>query len=123
MPIFLNIGTPLAQWMLTKIMVIIIKDELVNPPTWFSSFRDLTLICSLRLHADIVIETQETDLYYKWLKPRGGMDFIDDFVLPGLEEGIRLDTELNFDPSIVVDRIVPENTHQLYNRIQFATTL
>ncbi len=109
--------------MLTKVMVIIIKDELVNPPTWFSSFRDLTLICSLRLHADIVIETQETDLYYKWLKPRGGMDFIDDFVLPGLEVGIRLDTELNFDPSIVVDRIVPENTHQLYNRIQFATTL
>jgi hypothetical protein len=69
------------------------------------------------------IETQETDLYYKWLKARGGMDFIADFVQPGLEEGIRIDTELNFDPSIVVDRIVPENTHLLYNRIQFATTL
>jgi hypothetical protein len=51
------------------------------------------------------------------------MDFIADFVQPGLEEGIRIDTELNFDPSIVVDRIVPENTHLLYNRIQFATTL
>ena len=37
---------------------------------------------------------------YKWLKPKGGMDFVDDFVPPGLEEGIRLDTELNFDPSI-----------------------
>ena len=109
--------------MLTTIMVILIKDELVNPPSWFSSFRDLTLICSMRLHADIVIETQETDIYYKWLKPRGGMDFIADFVLPGLEEGIRIDTEPNFDPSIVVDRIVPENTHLLYNRIQFATTL
>lgn len=121
-PIINKAGTQLARWMLSKVMVIIIKDELVNPPTWFSSFRDLTLICSMRLHADIVIETQETDLYYKWLKPRGGMDFIDDFVLPGIEEGIRLDTELNFDPSIVVDRIVPENTHNLYSRIQFATT-
>ncbi len=123
MPIFQNTRVRLARWMLTTIMVILIKDELVNPPTWFSSFRDLTLICSMRLHADIVIETQETDLYYKWLKPRGGMDFIADFVLPGLEEGIRIDTEPNFDPSIVVDRIVPENTHLLYNRIQFATTL
>ena len=123
MPIFQNTRVRLARWMLTTIMVILIKDELVNPPTWFSSFRDLTLICSMRLHADIVIETQETDLYCKWLKPRGGMDFIADFVLPGLEEGIRIDTEPNFDPSIGVDRIVPENTHLLYNRIQFATTL
>lgn len=123
MPILQHNRVRLARWMLTTIMVILIKDELVNPPTWFSSFRDLTLICSMRLHADIVIETQETDLYYKWLKPRGGMDFIADFVLPGLEEGIRIDTEPNFDPSIVVDRIVPENTHLLYNRIQFATTL
>ncbi len=104
-------------------MTLIIKDELVNPPTWFSSFRDLTLICSLRLHTDIVIETEDTDLYYQWLKARGGMDFIDDFVTPGIEQGVRLDTEHNFNPSIVVDRIVPENTHQLYNRIQFATTL
>ena len=36
------------------------------------------------------------------------MDFVDDFVSPGSEEGLRLDTEFQFDPSIVVDRIVPE---------------
>ena len=101
-------------------MILIIKDELVNPPTWFSSFRDLTLICSMRLHADIVIESLDADLYYKWLKTRGGMDFIADFVRPGSEHGLRLDTAFNYNPSIVVDRIVPENTHQLYNRIQFA---
>ena len=104
-------------------MIIIIRDELINPPTWFASFRDLTLICSLRLRADIVIESENADLYYKWLKPRGGMDFVEDFVRPRSEEGLRLDTEFQFDPSIVVDRIVPENTHQLYNRIQFAATL
>ena len=51
------------------------------------------------------------------------MDFIADFVIPRLEEGIRIDTEPNFDPSIVLDRILPENTHLLYNRIQFATML
>lgn len=103
-------------------MILIIRDELLNPPTWFSSFRDLTLICSLRLRAEIVIESEDVDLYYKWLKPRGGMDFVDDFVRPGREEGLRLDTEFQFDPSIVIDRIVPENTHQLYSRIQSAAT-
>lgn len=101
-------------------MILIIRDELINPPTWFSSFRDLTLICSLRLRADIVIESETVDLYYRWLKPRGGMDFIDDFVRPGSEDGLRLDIEYQFDPSIVIDRIVPENTHILFNRIQSA---
>lgn len=101
-------------------MILIIRDELVNPPTWFSSFRDLTLICSMRLDSDIVIETEETDLYYHWLKSRGGMDFISDFVRPGIENGVRLDTEFNFDPSIVTDRISPENTRELYHRIKFA---
>ena len=101
-------------------MILIIRDELINPPTWFASFRDLTLICSLRLETDIVIETDETDLYYHWLKSRGGMDFINDFVRPGIENGVRLDIELKFDPSIVTDRIAPENTHQLFNRIKSA---
>ncbi len=104
-------------------MTLIIKDELINPPTWFTSFRDLTLICSMRLHLDIVIETEHADLYYRYLKPMGGMDFIADFVAPGSEAGLHLDNDFNFDPSIVTDRIVPENTHQLYNRIQFATVL
>ena len=51
------------------------------------------------------------------------MDFIADFVLTGLGEGISIATEPNFDSSIVVDRIVPENPHLLYDRIQFVTTL
>ncbi len=104
-------------------MILIIKDELVNPPSWFSSFRDLTLICNTRLHADIVIESENIDIYYKWLKPRGGMDFVEDFVRPGAEDGLRLDTSFEFDPSIVTDRIVPENTNRLYSQIEFATTL
>lgn len=101
-------------------MNLIIRDELLNPPTWFASFRDLTLVCSLRLQTAIVIESEHADLYYKWLKPRGGMDFVDDFVRPGGEDGLRLDIEHNFDPSIVVDRIVPENTHQLIGLITSA---
>ncbi|MDQ8179983.1 hypothetical protein [Pelagicoccus sp. SDUM812005] len=106
-------------------MTIIIRDELLNPPTWFASFRDLTLICSLRLKTDILIESQSenVDLYYKWLRPRGGMDFISDFVSPGSEDGLHIDIEHQYAPSIVVDRIVPENTHQLYHSIRSAVGL
>ena len=95
-------------------MVLIIRDELVDPPTWFSSFLDLTLICSMRLRSYIVIETEHTDTYYNWLKSRGGMAFVDDFVAPVIEAGIRLDTEPDCESPIIVDRIVPENTNQLY---------
>ena len=63
MPIFQNTRVRLVRWMLKTVMVVLIKDELVNPPTWFSSFRNLTLICSMRLQAEIVIETQDTELY------------------------------------------------------------
>ena len=37
------------------------------------------------------------------------MDFADDFVAPRIEAGIRIDTEPNFDSSMIVYRIVQEN--------------
>lgn len=104
-------------------MTIIIRDELLNPPTWFTSFRDLTLICTLRLKTDILIESENADLYYKWLRPKGGMDFVSDFVSPGSEDGLHIDIEYKYAPSIVIDRIVPENTHQLFQRIQASVGL
>lgn len=104
-------------------MTLIIRDSLVGPPTWFSSFRDLTLFCHVFLRLDTVIESEHVDLYYRWLKTRGGMDFVEDFVRPGIEDGVRLDMEPNFPRTIITDRIVPENTHTLINRIKFASTL
>lgn len=104
-------------------MTLIIRDSLIGPPTWFSSFRDLTLFCHVFLRLDTVIESEHVDLYYRWLKHRGGMDFVDDFVRPGIEDGLRLDVEPNFPRTIITDRIVPENTHVLINRIKFASTL
>jgi len=99
-------------------MTLIIRDLLVNPPTWFLSFRDLTLYCNVFLKTDIVIESEEPDLYYRWIEPRGGMDFIEDFVRPGSEDGLRLDVEHNYPRSLVTDRIAPENVHRLIAMIQ-----
>ncbi len=101
-------------------MTLIIRDQLVNPPTWFASFRDLTLYCNVFLKDDVVIESEDADIYYHWIKPRGGMDFIEDFVRPGAENGIHLDIEHNFPQTIVTDRIAPENVHQLIRMIQAA---
>lgn len=94
-------------------MTLIIRDQLVNPPTWFASFRDLTLYCNVFLHADIVIESTDPDPYVRFMRPRGGMDFVADFVRPGAEDGVHLDLEHNYPRSIITDRIAPENVHRL----------
>jgi len=100
-------------------MTLIIRDQLVNPPTWFSSFRDLTLYCSVFLQDDIVIESDDPDPYYRWMRPRGGMDFVEDFVRPGAEDGVHLDVEHNYPRTVVTDRIAPENVHSLIRLIRF----
>ncbi|HWA10317.1 MAG TPA: hypothetical protein VG838_12765 [Opitutaceae bacterium] len=99
-------------------MTVIIRDQLVNPPTWFASFRDLTLYCHIFLRDDVVIESADPDPYFRWMRPRGGMDFVEDFVRPGSEDGIHLDLEHNYPRSIVTDRIAPENVDRLIARIR-----
>jgi hypothetical protein len=99
-------------------MILIIRDELTCPPTWFPSFRDLTLYTSIFIKAEIVIESEKVDIYYRWIKARGGMDFVEDFVRPGSERGVRLDIRNRLPNTIVTDRIVPENTHRLIGCIR-----
>lgn len=99
-------------------MTVVIRDQLVCPPTWFASYRDLTLYCNVLLRLDVVIESDEPDIYYRWIKPRGGMDFIEDFVRPGTEDGARLDLGHNAPRTIVTDRIAPENVHRLVAAIR-----
>ena len=92
-------------------MILLIRDMLVFPPTWLPSFRDLTLCISvLYKKCDILIESDAPDNIYPWLKPQGTLDFVKDFVPPGKEKGVHLDTEVRFRPTVCVDQIVPENT-------------
>jgi hypothetical protein len=102
--------------------MLIIRDQLVNPPTWFASFRDLTLYCNVFMHDEVVIESEHPDPYVRWLRPRGGMDFVEDFVRPGSEDGVRLDVEPNYPRSVITDRIAPENIHRLIARIRSCRT-
>ncbi|MBW7895858.1 MAG: hypothetical protein H3C27_12140 [Opitutaceae bacterium] len=104
-------------------MTIIIRDQLVNPPTWFPSFRDLTLYCNVFLRDDIVIESDDADSYAPWLRPRGGLDFVEDIVRPGSEDGVRLDVAPNYPRSVITDRIAPENVHRLISQIRMCRGL
>jgi hypothetical protein len=99
-------------------MTLLIRDQLTCPPTWFASYRDLTLYCAIFLKLDIVIESEDADTYYRWIKPRGGMDFIEDIIRPGSERGLHLDLRREFPRTIITDRIAPENVHRLIAAIR-----
>ena len=99
-------------------MTLLIRDQLTCPPTWFASYRDLTLYCAIFLKLDIVLESENPDPYYRWIKPRGGMDFIEDIVRPGSERGVHLDITRQFPSTIITDRIAPENVHRLIASIR-----
>lgn len=99
-------------------MTLLIRDQLTCPPTWFLSYRDLTLYCAVMLKMDIVLESDAPDLYYRWVRARGGMDFVQDIVRPGSERGVHLDFARHFPATIVTDRIAPENVHRLIASIR-----
>lgn len=101
-------------------MTLIIRAVLVNPPTWFSSFRDLTLHRHIFLRIDCVIESDAIDTYCHWIRRRGGMDFVEEFVRPGTEDGGRLDIGRHYPRTVVTDRIAPENMQRLINLIRMA---
>lgn len=112
---------------MSSVSVLVIRDQLVTPPTWFASFRDLTMFCHVFLHLDIVLESDDDPTpYYRWIKGRGGMDFVKEFVRTGSQEGIFLDCELRLarpGPVILTDRIAIENIHSLLGKIQAAKSI
>ena len=99
-------------------MILLIRDQLTCPPTWFHSYRDLTLYCFKDFCEAILIESDDSDKYYHWLKSKGGMDYIAEIVRPGAQDGLHLDIEHRFAPTIVTDRIEQHNFHHLISVIQ-----
>ncbi|MDP1624914.1 MAG: hypothetical protein Q8L64_04045 [bacterium] len=98
---------------------IIVQDALTTPPTWMASFRDVTLYCDMFFGLPVVIESDDPDPFYRWLKPMGCMDFVKDFVRPGSEQGVIVaNRRLRPGPFILTDRIVPENAHRLIAQIR-----
>lgn len=101
-------------------MIFQIRGQIVNPPTIILCFRLLTLKLKENREDVVLLETDNADMYYKWLKPLGGMDFVDDIL--GIDEefhGIRIDSKpRKLRPVIRVDKIVPENIHNILDTVK-----
>lgn len=83
-------------------------------------FRHLTLVGKTQLQYNILLEAEKKaiDFYWKHLKKKGWFDFVDDFVTPNQEPGLRLDVDFNYSNTIVTPHIKCENTLNLIGQIR-----
>lgn len=102
-------------------MVLLINADLINPPTSLQCFRTLTLVAKIYCSYDVLVESiSDKDLYYRFLKKHGCMDFVDDIVSLGEESGTRIDRELRFAPTYLTDRITVDNLNYITDYIGFS---
>ena len=99
-------------------MNLIVKTELTCNEGLF--FRYISMTAKTELDYNILIESKEeqVDKYYKLLKKKGWFDFVDDFILPNQEVGVRIDTELNYPMTIQVPAISCENTLNILGQLK-----
>ena len=84
-------------------------------------FRYLTMTVKSYLGMDVLVEAQkeQIDYYYKLLKRKGLYDYVSE-ILPQdtKEEGIRLDTELNYTLTVKTKNISVTNVNNLIMQIK-----
>jgi len=100
---------------------LIIRGELTEPPTWFPSFRELTMRLKGSVVAVILIESDRKmrDLYWQWTGRNGGRDFVNDMIFSDeYVPGIKLDCHHDrLHPTVTTEKIVPENLDNLAGRV------
>jgi hypothetical protein len=75
-------------------MNFLISAEVVNPPTESLPFRDVTSVAKCELLMTVLIEAKEDekDMYWKFMRPRGMMDYVNYIITPEEKEnGFRID--------------------------------
>ena len=100
---------------------LLIKSELAEPPSENLPFRDVTMASKCDLGLDVLIECKQDlkDAYFYFMKPRGMLDYVDYLITPQEnEDGIRIDTELNYSKTVVVNRIIIENSFIIVKQIK-----
>ena len=79
------------------------------------------MLTTIDLRLDVLVETQQQQRYYyfRLLKRKGLYDYVRDMVTPEeREEGIRLDTDMNFPLSVTAEKISVDNVMSLIVQIQ-----
>ena len=70
---------------------------------------------------DVIVEAQkeQIDYYYSILKRKGLYDFVSEIISPDIkEEGIRLDTEMNYPLTVTTEKISVTNVSNLIAQIK-----
>ena len=105
---------------------LIINACLSEPPTESLYFRYLTLVARKNLDYNVLIESERElkDLYFKFLREKGAMDFENEIIAPeDREDGVRIDISNNYSKTIIVGRIDCSNVINLIGQISFFRNL
>ncbi len=92
-----------------------------DPPSEGLYFRFLTMMAQKELNYCVLLESQKdmVDIHYNFLKEKGWFDHVNDIIIPEWrEEGIRIDTELNYPLTIKTPYIRCENTMGLLGQLK-----
>jgi len=101
-------------------MTLIVVSQLTTKEGLY--FRYLTSAMKLHYNMDVIVEaqTEQIDYYYALLKKRGLYDFVSEIVTPEMrEEGIRLDTEMNYPLTVTTKKICVTNVSNLITQINY----
>lgn len=104
--------------------ILIISDSLLEPPSETFAVRTVTMICHYDLNMSVLVHTTQEmkDLYYKWMKSMGLMDYIDDFLMElEWEDGVRIDIINVYPNTIVVKSLRLENQLSVLGQIKELT--
>lgn len=101
--------------------ILIIADDLVEPPSETLPFRTLTMFSHDYLEMDVLLHTTQDmkDRYYHWMRRIGAFDYIS-YILNEweFEDGIRLDTLGIYPNTIVIKWIRIENQLNILGQIR-----
>ncbi len=101
--------------------ILIIADDLVEPPTETLPFRTVTMFSHDNLNMDVLLHTTQEmkDMYYHFMKPRGLLDYVS-YILNEFEweSGVRIDIVRLYPDTIVVKWIRLENQLSLLGQIK-----
>ena len=84
-------------------------------------FRYLTNVMRFDYSMDVIVEAQkeQIDYYYSILKRKGLYDYVSEIIYPEIkEEGIRLDTEMNYPLTVTTEKICVTNVSNLIAQIK-----
>lgn len=101
-------------------MNLIVVADIVNPPTETLPFRDVTGTAKINFLMDVLLESEQDlkDIYWKFMRPRGMFDYIDDIVTPReREEGLRIDAKKNHPKTMIAKSITINNERLLISKL------